>query len=83
MAPQSKKTSENNNEKSANGKLLEETFIEVENVIENLNKDDVSLEAAFDYYKNGIELLSVCKSKLDEVEKKVMILNDGGELDEF
>lgn len=81
MAPRSKKTSENINEE--NGKLLEETFEEVEALIENLEKDDVSLEAAFDYYKNGVELLKVCKEKLDEVEKKVLVLNEVGELDEF
>ena len=82
MAAANKKKTENE-ELKTNGKLLAETFTELEDVIGNLEKEDISLEEAFDYYKNGIELLKSCKEKLDEVEKKVLVLNEVGELDEF
>lgn len=63
--------------------MLEESFEKLEQIVENLEKDDISLEEAFDYYKNGIELLKQCNEKLDEVEKKVMIITENGDLDEF
>jgi len=82
MAARSKKNSEKEESKT-NGMLLEETFTELENVIVNLEKENISLEEAFDFYKNGVELLKSCKEKLDEVEKKVLVLNEVGDLDEF
>lgn len=66
-----------------NGMLLEETFMQLEQVIEDLEGQDVSLEEAFELYKNGIGLLKSCKEKIDEVEKKVLVLNEVGDLDEF
>lgn len=81
MAAKSKKA--NSKEETDNGMLLEETFVELEKVVEALEKEDISLEKAFDYYKNGVELLKNCSEKLDEVEKKVLILNEAGDLDEF
>lgn len=63
--------------------LLSQSFEKLELVIENLEKDDISLEEAFEFYKDGVELLKQCKEKIDKVEKKVLILNEAGELDEF
>lgn len=70
-------------EDKSNSELLEETFIKLENVVQTLEKEDISLEEAFNYYRDGVELLKICGSKLDEVEKKVMILNEAGGFDEF
>lgn len=62
---------------------MEESFAKLEEIIASLEKEDVSLEAAFEYYKSGVELLRRCSATLDTVEKKVMKLNEAGELDEF
>ncbi len=70
-------------EEKSNSELLEETFVKLENVVKALEKEDISLEKAFDYYRDGVELLKICSEKLDDVEKKVMILNEAGGLDEF
>lgn len=70
-------------EEKSNSELLEETFVKLENVVKDLEKEDISLEKAFDYYRDGVELLKICSEKLDDVEKKVMILNEAGGLDEF
>lgn len=72
-----------NKEKKTKQKSLEESFEELEQVIEVLEQEDISLEKAFDSYKKGIDLLKACNEKLDEVEKKVYVLNEDGELDEF
>ena len=34
-------------------------------------------------YKKGMDLLKICNDKIDKVEKKVMMLNEEGGLDEF
>lgn len=82
MASGNKKKSDDEKSKT-NGMLLEETFTQLELLIENLENQDVSLEEAFELYKNGIGLLKSCKEKIDEVEKKVLVLNEVGDLDEF
>ena len=62
---------------------LEENFLKLEETIKFLERDDISLEEAFEQYQNGVKLLKSCNDKLDEVEKKVLILNEAGGLDEF
>lgn len=62
---------------------IEEAFAEIEKVIEQLEDDSISLEASFEVYKRGMELLKVAGSKIDHVEKKVLEINSAGEVDEF
>ena len=57
--------------------------MKLEETIKFLERDDISLEEAFEQYQNGVKLLKSCNDKLDEVEKKVLILNEAGGLDEF
>ena len=57
--------------------------MKLEETIKFLERDDISLEEAFEQYQNGVKLLKSCNVKLDEVEKKVLILNEAGGLDEF
>ena len=54
-------------EEKSNSELLEETFVKLENVVKDLEKEDISLEKAFDYYRDGVELLKICSEKLDDV----------------
>lgn len=71
------------NKEQSNAIALEENFLKLEETIKFLERDDISLEEAFEQYQNGIKLLKSCNDKLDEVEKKVLILNEAGGLDEF
>lgn len=64
-------------------KTLEETFVEIEHVLEELEQEPVALEDAFELYKKGMELIKVCHKSIDDVEKKVLVLNAEGETDEF
>ena len=41
------------------------------------------LEDSFALYQKGMELLKECGSKIDTVEKKMLKLNEDGELSEF
>ena len=48
-----------------------------------LHNEDISLEESFKEYQKGMELLKKCSETIDRVEKKVLILNENGGLDEF
>lgn len=64
-------------------KTIESIFTELEEKVNKLEDRDISLEDAFKTYAEGMKLLKSCNDKLEKVEKKVMVMNDKGELDEF
>ena len=77
-------------EKTASGKendreelSLEEAFNMLDEITRSLEKEDISLEDSFSAYKKGMDLLKICNDKIDQVEKKVLVLNEEGGLDEF
>lgn len=55
---------------------LEESFGELEKILQELDKSDISLEESFDLYTKGMELIKVCNSKIDTVEKKLRIIGE-------
>ena len=62
---------------------LEEAFGMLDGIIRRLEEEEISLEDSFDAYKKGMDLLKICNDKIDQVEKKVLVLNGEGGLDEF
>ena len=44
---------------------------------------ELTLEESFTVYQKGMELLKYCNESIDKVEKKVLVLNGEGKLDEF
>ena len=62
---------------------LEDNFLKIEEVIEKLEADDISLEDAFAAYSEGMNLLKECNAQIDKVEKKVLKLTEDGELTEM
>lgn len=62
---------------------LEETFVSIEEIIEKMEGTDVTLEESFALYQNGIEKLKNCNEILDQVEKKMQVMNEEGELQDF
>lgn len=62
---------------------LEQKFPALEEVIEKLEGEDVTLEQSFDLYNKGMTLLKNCTRMIDEVEKKVLVLDENGETHEF
>ena len=62
---------------------LEEMFGQLETIIGELEADDVSLEKSFDLYNKGMNLLKECGKSIDEVEKKVLVLDEDGSTHEF
>ena len=62
---------------------LEEMFKDLEELIGKMENEEITLEQTFDLYNNGMELLKKCNLSIDEVEKKVLVLDENVETDEF
>ena len=61
---------------------IEESLKELDGIVEKLESRDISLEESFAMYQKGMELLKQCSSKIDRVEKKMLKINEDGELSE-
>lgn len=75
MAGKAKKT------ETQEQRSLEENFSGLEEIIEQLEAEDISLEDAFAAYSKGMNLLKQCNEQIDRVEKQVMKLNEEGGLE--
>jgi len=53
---------------------FEEAIRKLEQIVEELQIGELTLEDSLGQFKEGIELTSICNKKLDEVEKKISIL---------
>ena len=62
---------------------LEENFEKLEELISRMENKEIGLEESFQLYEQGMKLLKQCNEQIDRVEKKVQILNQNGETDEF
>lgn len=62
---------------------LEQAFEQLDTMLERLESREIPLEESFVLYQKGMELLKVCNEKIDTVEKKILIMNGDGGLDEF
>ncbi len=54
---------------------LEESFKKLEEIVNKMEQDDISLEDSFALYNDGMKVLKNCNDAIDTVEKKLMILN--------
>ena len=68
--------------KKTDNKTFEEAIIELEQIVNNLERGELTLEESITGFQKGIELSKLCSSKLDEAEKKISILlqDENGEL---
>lgn len=60
---------------------IEELFGHLEGILAKLEDKEVSLEDSFAYYEKGMSLVKACHEKIDQVEKKILVLN-GQEMEE-
>jgi len=61
---------------------IEETFDALDEVMDKLSDDSVSLEDSFELYKDGMKMLEHCREIIDDVEKKVIILSKENDVNE-
>lgn len=62
---------------------LEEAFEKLNQIVDSLEKPDVSLEDSFRLYQEGMTLLKTCNDSIDKVEKQLIIMNENGEANEL
>lgn len=62
---------------------LETVFEQLDEIVEKLEGENVSLDDSFGLYHKGMDLLKVCNEKIDTIEKKMLILDENGEQHEF
>ncbi len=62
---------------------LEETLDRLDETIAILQSEDTTLEESFELYKKGMDYVRECKETIDQVEKKVLVLNQEGMLNEL
>ncbi|MEG1457832.1 MAG: exodeoxyribonuclease VII small subunit [Acetivibrio sp.] len=60
----------------AKEKNLENSMKALDQVMEALEKEEISLEESFQLYQQGMKLLKDCNDAIDRVEKKIVILNE-------
>ena len=65
-------------------KNFEQSMNDLEDIVEKLERGELSLDESIDAFQKGIELSRDLNKMLDEVEKKITILveNEKGKLNE-
>lgn len=62
---------------------LEELMTEIEDISEKMDEKEISLEDSFLLYEEGMKKLKMCNDRIDQVEKKMLMINEEGNLEEF
>ncbi|WP_198244045.1 exodeoxyribonuclease VII small subunit [methane-oxidizing endosymbiont of Gigantopelta aegis] len=57
-----------------NTALFEESLAELEQIVEQMEQGDCSLEQSLQAFERGIKLTRICQKALQEAEQKVHIL---------
>lgn len=70
---------EGNSTASANpagnaGQTFEDALAQLESIVKRLESDSTSLDDSLKLFEDGVRLSRYCSSRLDEVEKKVLLL---------
>ena len=55
---------------------IDQGFDSLEEIIEKMESDNISLEESFQLYWKGIEMIKQLKEKLDATEKKIIVLEE-------
>ncbi|MFQ9984656.1 MAG: exodeoxyribonuclease VII small subunit [Lachnospiraceae bacterium] len=70
-------------EELESGRTLEEVFEQLDEIVEKLQSQDVSLDETVKLYTEGMGLLKESDAILRDAEKKVLQIDEEGRVDEF
>jgi exodeoxyribonuclease VII small subunit len=59
---------------------FEAAIAELESVVRKLEEGDLALEASLQLYERGVQLSRFCHARLEDVERRIEILNERGDL---
>lgn len=66
----------------AKAMTLEESFEKLEEIIGQMEEGNTSLDDTFKLYNEGIKLVKNCNGMLDKVEKQIVIINGGEDMED-
>ncbi len=55
--------------------IYEEAVAELEKIVQKLSVGDVSLDESIALYERGVYLATKCDKKINEIEKKISVIN--------
>lgn len=55
---------------------IEEAFERMDEIIEQMQSGELSLEDSFQKYEEGMKLVKTCNESIDKVEKKLITLEN-------
>lgn len=55
---------------------IEEMFERLDGILDKLEDGDLPLEDSFRYYEEGMRLVKACGQKVDQVEKRILVLGE-------
>ena len=58
---------------------VEQAFEELDAIVEELEKEETSINDALKLYPKGVKLVKRCQDSLDAIEKELIILEETGE----
>ena len=70
-------------EELESGRTLEEVFEQLDEIVEKLQSQDVSLDETVKLYTEGMGLLKESDAILRDAEKTVLQIDEEGRVDEF
>lgn len=62
---------------------VEQSFANIEAILEQLESNEISLDDSFNLYKKGMEELQYCTAKIEETKKAVLAINAAGQTSVF
>ena len=60
-------------------KSIEQSFQELDGIINRMQSEDLSLEEAFSLYKNGVAIVEGCSRKIEKIQCDIEMINAGDE----
>ena len=60
--------------KKKKNKAFEDYINNLNEIVKKMESDDMNLEDMIDSYENGMNLINICSSELNKIEKRVKIL---------
>ncbi|MDD6101986.1 MAG: exodeoxyribonuclease VII small subunit [Clostridiales bacterium] len=57
--------------------MLEEKMSELSDIIKQMENPDVTLSDSFELYKKGVLCINECTGMIDNIEKELIILEEG------
>ena len=67
---------ENRMVKSMAKNNIEENFKELDELLEKMQDEEVSLDESFEMYKKGIEIVKDSNEQIDRIEKQIEVLEE-------